>query len=936
MPSTSPEADPDPATARVLALIDAATAEARTRDRQDLVSRLETERQRALRGVCTVLVVGEFNKGKSSLVNALLNARVCATDANVATAVPTIVRFGDQLTAATGGVDDENLAAVDPADVEALETSEDRSRTTGDTVEVRVPRKLLQTGLVLVDTPGVGGGLASAHAGRTLRALAGADAVVFVTDASQEITAAELELLTKIAGLSSRLVFALTKTDVYSEWRRIRDLDRGHLERAGLTVPILPLSSTLRHHGLRTGDRQLVADSGYPQLAAFLRGTSGGAAHRALAAAAAASHSAVSQLVSLVATERQALADPARRQEHVDAVRLAQQRADELRGAGSRWMQLLNDRIGDLSSEVDFDLARRMRTVRKEIVERLATSDPTREWVDLEPWIYEQTNIVLAEHLRLLRDEADQVADEVARRFGEDAWRLRADTDITRATARETAVSGDVGLAALAAARASRVELGIAALRGGSTGAVLTHSAGLLLGTAFAGLAVVPIMLARRGAGRGHPGEDDVADRAGATTAPAARRGRARRRDVSGGGGVTGPAGHPGQRPPGAPAPARRVRRPCAGTAVVDAAQPGGARPGRARGRAHPAGAPAEDRRRAGAAAVTGRTRREARRRTARRPPAGGRPVTISAAQPVLSARLRDLLAAAGTAYAGTPHADVLADLLTRLDEPLRVAIAGRLKAGKSTLLNALVGERLAATDAGECTRIVTWYADGPAERAWIYPRGNPPRQIRFSRVDDHTVLRIEPFHADDLERIVVEIPSTRLRRLTLIDTPGIGSLSADVSARTVDALSHTGGDAPVADAVLYLMRHLHACGRAVPRGLPRPPVPGGHPGQRDRGAVPRGRGGGRPHGCHRHREPGRRHVPAGRPRARAGADGAARRRAARRGGGRAAGAGLRRACAAWPGRTSRCCCPPTGSPGTIPGRRSTRPFGGNSCAPWV
>ena len=49
-----------------------------------------------------------------------------------------------------------------------------------------------------------------------------------------------------------------------------------------------------------------------------------------------------------------------------------------------------------------------------------------------------------------------------------------------------------------------------------------------------------------------------------------------------------------------------------------------------------------------------------------------------------------------------------------RIDEPLRVAIAGKVKAGKSTLLNALVGEGLAPTDAGECTRIVTWYADGP------------------------------------------------------------------------------------------------------------------------------------------------------------------------------------------------------------------------------
>ena len=52
-----------------------------------------------------------------------------------------------------------------------------------------------------------------------------------------------------------------------------------------------------------------------------------------------------------------------------------------------------------------------------------------------------------------------------------------------------------------------------------------------------------------------------------------------------------------------------------------------------------------------------------------------------------------------------------------RLDEPLRVAIAGKVKAGKSTLLNALVGEELAPTDAGECTRIVTWYRDGPTYR---------------------------------------------------------------------------------------------------------------------------------------------------------------------------------------------------------------------------
>jgi predicted GTPase len=50
-----------------------------------------------------------------------------------------------------------------------------------------------------------------------------------------------------------------------------------------------------------------------------------------------------------------------------------------------------------------------------------------------------------------------------------------------------------------------------------------------------------------------------------------------------------------------------------------------------------------------------------------------------------------------------------------RLSEPLRVAIAGRLKAGKSTLVNALIGRRVAPTAVGECTRVVTRFRYGTA-----------------------------------------------------------------------------------------------------------------------------------------------------------------------------------------------------------------------------
>ena len=51
-----------------------------------------------------------------------------------------------------------------------------------------------------------------------------------------------------------------------------------------------------------------------------------------------------------------------------------------------------------------------------------------------------------------------------------------------------------------------------------------------------------------------------------------------------------------------------------------------------------------------------------------------------------------------------------LRDARVRLTGPLRLAIAGKVKAGKSTLLNAILGDELAPTDAGECTKIVTWY----------------------------------------------------------------------------------------------------------------------------------------------------------------------------------------------------------------------------------
>lgn len=172
--------------------------------------------------------------------------------------------------------------------------------------------------------------------------------------------------------------------------------------------------------------------------------------------------------------------------------------------------------------------------------------------------------------------------------------------------------------------------------------------------------------------------------------------------------------------------------------------------------------------------------------------------------------RTRAVLTQAIEIYQGAPDQDRLRQLLARLDEPLRVAIAGRVKSGKSTLLNALIGERLAPTDAGECTRIVTWYEDGHTYRVTLHPADGDPRPARFTREDGAIEVDLGGLDPEHVDQMVVTWPSQELRRATLIDTPGIGSLSESVSRRAWTLLAAEDEETP-ADAVLYLMRHLHS-----------------------------------------------------------------------------------------------------------------------------
>ncbi len=177
----------------------------------------------------------------------------------------------------------------------------------------------------------------------------------------------------------------------------------------------------------------------------------------------------------------------------------------------------------------------------------------------------------------------------------------------------------------------------------------------------------------------------------------------------------------------------------------------------------------------------------------------------------ILAHAVRQVLHTALAAYRDQPRTvELLRHQLHRLDEPLRVAIAGKVKAGKSTLLNALVGEAIAPTDAGECTKVVTWYRDGPAPRIVGYPKDGEPAALPVIRRDGALEIDLGGATAERLDRLVVDWPAQSLRAMTLIDTPGVASINDGVSRRTVRFLEPDDDTPTEADAVLYLMRHLH------------------------------------------------------------------------------------------------------------------------------
>jgi GTPase SAR1 family protein len=224
----------------------------------DVVKKLEHDRFH-------LVVVGEFNHGKTTFVNALLGDAVLPIGVTPTTAVIHHIVFGEQPSAKVVQSSGEEQE-LPFSEVRAFASGGGRPTEPVRYLEVAYPAELLRERIVLVDTPGVND-LSLTRAEITYGYIPRSDAVLFVLDAGQPVKESERQFLeNQLIGKSrDKIVFVVAKSDIWSADEKAEALAYIR-ERLGGIVKDPPVFAVCAQAALAGR----VADSGLPELVAHL------------------------------------------------------------------------------------------------------------------------------------------------------------------------------------------------------------------------------------------------------------------------------------------------------------------------------------------------------------------------------------------------------------------------------------------------------------------------------------------------------------------------------------------------------------------------------------------------------------------------------------------------------------------------------------------
>ncbi len=185
------------------------------------ISRLQALRRRLIYERLQLAVLGQFKRGKSTFINALLGADLLPTGVIPLTAVATFIAWGREPLIKVDFKDqaqEEEFFARGPQEIRntlfrfVAEEANPENRLRVERVNLFYPADILADGTVIIDTPGVGSTLQH-NTQAALQVLPECDAAFFVISADPPITEVELDYLRDLRSKTTRIFFVLNKVD---------------------------------------------------------------------------------------------------------------------------------------------------------------------------------------------------------------------------------------------------------------------------------------------------------------------------------------------------------------------------------------------------------------------------------------------------------------------------------------------------------------------------------------------------------------------------------------------------------------------------------------------------------------------------------------------------------------------------------------------------
>ncbi len=249
---------------QTLALINSQRNYEAHRKCQELLARLADDR-------FTLAVVGQFSRGKSSLMNAILGMDRLPVGLVPLTSVITKVAYGnpERVMIQYAGTQFGTEARIDELPMYVTETGNPGNQMDIAAAEVQLPSDFLRRGLYFVDTPGVGS-VITENTKTTEAFLPSADAVIFITSFDSPLGREELEFLFKVREHVGKIFFVVNKSDLVSTAQREQVLSflRNKLKAVlSLSEPrLFPVSALLGLQAKLTGSADQLTQSGLPEL----------------------------------------------------------------------------------------------------------------------------------------------------------------------------------------------------------------------------------------------------------------------------------------------------------------------------------------------------------------------------------------------------------------------------------------------------------------------------------------------------------------------------------------------------------------------------------------------------------------------------------------------------------------------------------------------